>query len=186
MEAENRWSLGAVVGLLFLLPIYGAFLGVIGMGIGGVVAEERGAWIGAAIGVMVAIPLAVSHARTRDKTLERFSAHLQSLGIDVQTAPRGRAEEKIYTGPRSSLGIIDIADGPIRWVNVTVATSARGSDEDLDMPYYLVYGVPDARVGPGFPAVWLFQDISVLLPLQSGLIGEILLQSVEVPQEEQP
>ena len=85
---------------------------------------------------------------------DEFCVHLQSLGIDVQMTPRGRAEEKIYAGPRRSMGVIDIIGGPIRWVNVTQATRAVGGapDED-DMPDYLVYGVPDARVGPGFPKV---------------------------------
>ena len=90
----------------------------------------------------------------RDKTTDKFCAHLQSLGIEAQMAPRGRAEEKIYTGPRQSLGVIDIAKGPIPWVNVTSATSAWGPVEDITtMPRYLAYGVPDTRIGPRFPKV---------------------------------
>ena len=74
----------------------------------------------------------------RDKTRDELCAHLQSLGIEAQMVPRGRAEEKIYPGPRRSLGVIDIAEGPIPWVNVTIATSAVGRDEDFDTPYYLI------------------------------------------------
>ena len=84
---------------------------------------------------------------------DEFCSHLQILGVDAQMAPRGRVEEKIYTGPRRSLGVIDIAKGPIPWVNVTNATTAWGSGDDIDMPDYLVYGVPDTRIGPGFPKV---------------------------------
>jgi hypothetical protein len=40
--------------------------------------------------------------------------------------------------------------------------------------------------GPAFPAVGLVEDVAILLPLQRGLIGEVLLQSVEVFQEQQP
>ena len=54
--------------------------------------------------------------RFREKTRESFCAHLQSLGIDVHMAERGRAEEKI--GNAGSLGLIDVAEGPIRWVNL--------------------------------------------------------------------
>lgn len=89
----------------------------------------------------------------RDKTRDKLCAHLRSLGIEAQMAPRGRAEENIYTGPRESLGIIDIAKGPIPWVNVTSATMSVGGDPDRRMPYYLVYGVPDTRIGLGFPNV---------------------------------
>jgi len=86
---------------------------------------------------------------------DEFCAHLQSLGIDAQMAPRGRAEEKIYTGPRQSLGVIDIAKGPIHWVNVTFATSYSGPDDDVDQPHPLVYGVPDPKVRSEFPEVRL-------------------------------
>jgi hypothetical protein len=37
--------------------------------------------------------------------------------------------------------------------------------------------------GPAFPAVRLVEDVAVLLPLDRGLIGEVLLQSVEAFQE---
>jgi len=50
------------------------------------------------------------------------------------------------------LGVINIAKGPIPWVNVTEATISVG-DPDGDMPYYLAYCVPDTRIGPGFPDV---------------------------------
>ena len=83
----------------------------------------------------------------RNKTREDICAHLRGLGIAVQMAPRGRAEEKIYTGPRRSFGVVDITEGPIRWVNVTSATVAwGGSDDDTGIPHYLVYGFPDVRV----------------------------------------
>ena len=40
--------------------------------------------------------------------------------------------------------------------------------------------------GPGLPAVGLVEDVGVLLALQRGLVGAVLLQPVEVLQEEQP
>ena len=50
------------------------------------------------------------------KTRDSLYAHLQSFGINVQMAERGRAEEKIGSG--SSNGLIDVLEGPIRWVDV--------------------------------------------------------------------
>lgn len=89
----------------------------------------------------------------QDKTREVFCAHLRSLGIEARMAPRGLAQENIYTGPRRSLGVINIAKGPIPWGNIIRATNAVGTDDYREMPYYLVYGVPDTRIGPGFPRV---------------------------------
>ena len=89
----------------------------------------------------------------RDKKRDDMCARLRSLGIDAQMAERNRTEEKISgSGKRSlglpgmrSLGLIDIAEGPIRWVNVlpSVRKSPLSPTE-----YYTDYGVPDPRLGP--------------------------------------
>lgn len=75
----------------------------------------------------------------RDKTRDNICAGLQSLGIDAQMAERGRSEEKI--GGKGSLGVIDIPEGTIRWVNVS-RISAQGSRTW----YSTEYGVPDSRL----------------------------------------
>ena len=95
----------------------------------------------------------------RDDTRDVVCAHLQSLGIDAQMAPRGRAEEntRAVGFTHRSLGVLDISEGPIRWVNVTRETWTKG--EDSDPSYYLVCGVPDPRVGPGFPKVRMIAGI---------------------------
>ena len=101
----------------------------------------------------------------RDTTRDEFCAHLQSLGIDAQMAPRGRAEERIFPRDRRSLwslGVIDIAEGPIRWVNVTRGT--LDTDNETDRSPYLVYGVPDPKVRSRFPEVRL-EAISVHEPV---------------------
>ena len=90
---------------------------------------------------------------------------LQALGIQAQMAPRGRAEEKIYPRDRrslGSLGVIDIAEGPIRWVNVTRGT--LDTENETDTSFYLEYGVPDPNVRSGFPEVRL-EAISVHEPV---------------------
>ncbi len=87
---------------------------------------------------------------------DEFCAHLQSIGIEAQMAPRGRAEEGIARSRRRSLGVIDIVEGPIRWVNVTIQTAPNYLDTTWgDEGYYLMYGVPDPKVRSGFPAVRL-------------------------------
>ena len=69
----------------------------------------------------------------RDRTRDRICAGLQRLGIDAQVATRGRPVERV--GGSGSLGLIDINDGPISWVNVLSATplpycSLRIEDSD--------------------------------------------------------
>jgi hypothetical protein len=57
---------------------------------------------------------------------------------------------------------------------------ARGGHVVVDLAVLALGG------GPLFPAVGLIQDERVLLPLEGGLGGLVLLQSVEVFQEQQP
>ena len=40
--------------------------------------------------------------------------------------------------------------------------------------------------GPDFPAILLFEDVGVFLPLQRRFVGSVLLQPVQVFQEQQP
>ena len=85
----------------------------------------------------------------RDHTRDNICAGLQALGIDAQMAAQGRPEETIETGfYTQSLGMIDIAEGPIRWVNVR-KRQPRGPDASV--AYYTDYGVPDTRLEPDSP-----------------------------------
>jgi len=85
----------------------------------------------------------------RDHTKDDICAGLQALGIDAQMAARGRPEENIETGfYTQSLGMIDIAEGPIRWINVR-KRQPRGPDASV--AYHTDYGVPDSRLGPDLP-----------------------------------
>jgi hypothetical protein len=83
----------------------------------------------------------------RDRTRDNVCAGLRELGIDAQMAPRGRTEERLGKG--NSLGVIDIANGPIRWVNIyIVRPSGEGSLPFEREQYYTDYGVPDPRLRP--------------------------------------
>ena len=77
----------------------------------------------------------------RDKSRDKICAGLQSLGVDAQMAVQGRPEEDSGEG---SLGIIDIADGPIRWVNVRRVTTSGGGymdGGDSVTHYHTDYGI---------------------------------------------
>ncbi|GAG14225.1 unnamed protein product, partial [marine sediment metagenome] len=64
------------------------------------------------------------------------------MGIDARMAERGQAMEGI--GGIGSLGLIDISEGPIRWINVRKETDYDGDFEEID--YYTDYGVPDPKL----------------------------------------
>ena len=77
---------------------------------------------------------------------------LQGLGVDAHLAPRGRPEEKIDSHGalgRGSIDLIDIGNGPIRWVSVRF--EGRPTEAGWLTAYHVEYGVPDPRVGEGFP-----------------------------------
>ena len=93
--------------------------------------------------------------RFRDQTRDELCAHFRGLGIDAQLAPRGRAEEKITHGRGKSLGIIDVQDVLIRWVDVKRTKVGDASDErgGVITTWHIEYGVPDSRITAGFHKV---------------------------------
>ena len=100
--------------------------------------------------------------RFRDHTRDNICIALQRLGISAQLAARGQPEERVYSpitwsfcrwtpawvrdSVYGSLGVIEVTDTAIRWVNVK---SYGGEDSD----YYIDHGVPDPRIEPRFPKV---------------------------------
>ena len=67
----------------------------------------------------------------RDKTREEFSPPASELRGRCPKAPRGRAEEKIYAGPRQSLGVkksgAPIPHGKLEYQNPTGSFKDRGN-----------------------------------------------------------
>ena len=82
----------------------------------------------------------------RDYSRDNICASLQSIGIKAQLGERGRDEEK---SGRGSLGIIDIPEEPIRWINVCRGLKGGwgGPGDRAERVYYTLYGVPDHRLG---------------------------------------
>ena len=78
---------------------------------------------------------------------------LRLMGVDARMAGRGRGEEKI--GGSGSLGIIDIPEGPIHWVNVRKINDldAGGSTDR-----YTEYLVPGPRIVSVLPRVHIWTE----------------------------
>jgi len=84
--------------------------------------------------------------RFRDKFRDRLAQHLNSLGIGAELAERGRPEERLgqiwygrFLGVANhSLGVIDIRDGSVRWIN----TARYGGKNPT---WSVIFGIPDQR-----------------------------------------
>ncbi len=82
----------------------------------------------------------------RDKTRDEVCEHLCALELDARMAERGRPEEHITLGKGKTLGLIEIRDSPIRWVNVVKWKRGGGSPVETETRYRNIYLVPDARL----------------------------------------
>jgi len=69
----------------------------------------------------------------------KICSELRLLGIDAEESPSSRPEQTALG--RSSLGLINIAQGPIQWVNIR---NVKGGD-DPDY-HYADFGIPDSRL----------------------------------------
>jgi len=80
--------------------------------------------------------------KLRDKTIENLCDYLCAMGLNARMAERRRTEEKMILNSGTSLGLIEIRDRPIRWVNVR----KHATGENTADVYTNVYLVPDRRV----------------------------------------
>jgi hypothetical protein len=80
--------------------------------------------------------------RLRDKSRDRLAQNLSSLGIRAELAERGRAEEKVENSwYQRSLGIIDISEGPVTWINILKKDGSKNSPPQ----WWIILGIPDER-----------------------------------------
>lgn len=83
-------------------------------------------------------------SKRRDRTIRgELCSKLSAIGLDACIVKRGRAEEDISGGVSGkSLGLIEIRDGPIRWVNVlrhAYSGTAPGGGGVIYTNVYLVH-----------------------------------------------
>ena len=78
----------------------------------------------------------------RDKSRDGLTYALNSVGVKAEMAERGRAEEKVEDSwYQRSLGVIDILEGSIRWVNIL----KRDAGQHNPPKWWVVLGIPDER-----------------------------------------
>jgi hypothetical protein len=78
----------------------------------------------------------------RDKTRDKLAQNLNSQGIRADLAERGRTEEKIENSwYQRSLGIIDVPEGPVRWINILKKDASKNSPP----MWWVILCIPDER-----------------------------------------
>ncbi len=81
--------------------------------------------------------------KSRDKARDDFSHVLNSLGVQAKMAERGRDEEKVHNSwYQRSLGVIDLSEGPIRWINVV----KKDRSKDSPPKWWINFCIPDERL----------------------------------------
>ncbi len=86
--------------------------------------------------------------RFRDKTRDNLAYGLNLLGVHAELAERGRPEENIQKPAwMRSLGVIDLHEGPIRWINIVKRDGSQYSAPE----WRLVLCIPDQRNSPFGP-----------------------------------
>ena len=81
-----------------------------------------------------------------------MAQHLNSLGIRAELAERGRPEERLgtrwyqrkYVLFPDSLGVIDVRDGLVRWINIVKYGSGHSRGNTTPM-FSVIFGIPDER-----------------------------------------
>jgi hypothetical protein len=103
----------------------------------------------------------------RDKTRDNLARDLSSLGIRVELAERGRAEERVENSwYQRSLGIIDIPEGLVRWINILKKDGSKNSPPR----WWVILGIPDERPLSNHKAV----DIKTIRKKTFPLFGRVI------------
>jgi len=103
----------------------------------------------------------------RDKSRDELAWTLNSLGITANLAERGRPEEKVENSwYQRSLGIIDIPEGVVRWINIL----KKDGNKNSPPLWWVVLCIPDQRPVPNYKAV----DIKTVRRKTFPLVGKVL------------
>jgi len=103
----------------------------------------------------------------RDKSRDELAQTLNSLGIRADLAERGHPEEKVENSwYQRSLGVIDIPEGLVRWINILKKDASR----DSPPLWWVVLCIPDERPVPNYRAV----DIKTIRKKTFPVIGKVV------------
>ena len=81
----------------------------------------------------------------RDKTRDELAWMLKHIGVKAELVDRGGVQEKAENSwYQRSLGIIEILEGPIKWINIL----KRDRSKDSPPKWWIVMGIPDAKPLP--------------------------------------
>ena len=102
----------------------------------------------------------------RDKSRDELARNLNSLGVRADLAERGRAEEKIENSwYQRSLGIIDLPEGLVRWINILKKDGSGRSPPQ----WWVILVIPDERPLSNHKAV----DIKTVRKKSFPLFGKV-------------
>ena len=103
----------------------------------------------------------------RDKTRDKLAQDINTLGINAILAERDRVEEKIENSwYQRSLGVIDIPEGLVKWINILKKDRSKESPPR----WWIILGIPDERHIPNHQAV----SIKTLRKKTFPMIGKII------------
>jgi hypothetical protein len=105
--------------------------------------------------------------RFRDKSRDELGQNLNAIGIRANLAERGRAEEKVENSwYQRSLGIIDVPEGLVSWINILKKDRTRYSPPQ----WWVILGIPDERPLTNHKAV----DIRTIRKKTLPLFGKVV------------
>ena len=105
--------------------------------------------------------------KLRDKTRDNLTHALNSLGVEAEMAERGRTEEKVHNAWwNRSLGVIDLPEGPVKWINIIK------KDQSKDSPpmWWINHCIPDERPISGSREI----DVKTVRKKTFPLLGKVV------------
>lgn len=103
----------------------------------------------------------------RDKTRDKLVQALNSAGVKASLSERKRDEEKIENSWfQRSLGIIDIPEGAVKWVNIL----KKDANKNSPPMWWVVFCIPDERHVPEYKAV----DIKSIRKKSFPIFGKVV------------
>ena len=106
----------------------------------------------------------------RDKSRDHLADVLNSLGVKAEMAERGRAEEKVENSwYQRTLGVIDILEGSIRWINILKKDGSQHSPAR----WWVVLGMPDEKSISSHQAIKIKTVRKKKFPL-FGKVGDVI------------